>query len=106
MYHGWFSAGAAKKFGYAVYLDRDGMEVRVTEVGSNEAVPSGKWNDAVYVGEVDKCIKGNNVNFDISPEQLLSQIQDDLAEQKRCTAQFKETGKCFCYLCPITKRSN
>jgi hypothetical protein len=105
MYHGWFSASAAKKFGYAVYLDKDGLEIRVTEVCSSDT-PTSKWNDAVYVGFVDKCIKGNNINFDISPEQLLFQIQDALAEQKRCENQFKQTGNCFCYVCPITKRSN
>lgn len=106
MKYGWFSAGAAKKFGFATYTAPDGTYIKVTEVGSNEAAPTGKWNDAVYVGPVDRCIKGNDMNFDISAEELLTQIQNDLAEQRACEKQFPETGKCFCYLCPLVNKSN
>lgn len=105
-YHGWYSAGADKKFGHAVYTTPEGLEVKVTEaVSSADAKPGGLWNDFVYVGEILRCVRTNPIK-EISPTELLNAIQEDIQEQKTCKAQFPQTGKCFCYTCPIKYNSN
>lgn len=106
-YYGWYSAGAAKKFGYATWLSSDGIEVKVTEaVSSAESKPSGKWNDFVFVGEIVECVRTMPINFDISPLELLNLIQTEIQEQKSCQAQFGQTGKCYCYTCPVQYNRN
>lgn len=106
-YHGWYSAGADKKFGHALYKTPDGLEVKVTEaVSSADAKPGGKWNDFVYVGEIAECIKPNKIDFDLSPLELLNSCQEMLQEQRSCQAQLATTGKCFCYTCPVTYTKN
>lgn len=106
-YHGWYSAGADKKFGHAVYTTPEGLEVKVTEaVSSADAKPGGLWNDFVYVGEIVQCVRSNPIKLDISPLELLNEIQEQIQEQKSCKAQFSGTGKCFCYTCPIKYARN
>ncbi len=51
---GWFSAEAAKKYGYAIYETPEGKTVCVTEVTRSEDREEVRslWGDMVYVGPV------------------------------------------------------
>jgi hypothetical protein len=105
-YIGWYSAASDKKFGHAIYLDKDGLEIKITEVISDGKKPLSKWNDLICVGEVDKCIKTLKVDFNRSVEELLTLAREGLAEQIACQKQFANTNKCFCHTCPLKYFSN
>lgn len=105
-YHAWYSAGADKKHGHVIYRDKNGLEIKCTEV-SSKPEPCGKWNDAIYVGEVETFVSSTiNIDWDVSPAALLNQLQDLMAEKKRCEAQYPSTGNCFCYTYPIKRYAN
>jgi len=103
--YGYYSAYADKEFGHCIYLTPEGIEIKVTEVTSQDK-PAGKWNDFVYLGEVTECIKPNGIAWDVSPDTLLQKAQAMAAQQKSCQSQFSSTGQCFCYTCPTKRNSN
>lgn len=106
-FHAWYSAAQDRKFGHVVYRDKDGLEIKCTEVDEGPEQHS-KWNDAIYVGVVEDFIRNaqkHDIN-DIDPHQLLNRVQDALAEEARCRAQIATTGKCFCFGCPIKRYAN
>lgn len=53
--YAWFSAKQAKDFGYCIYLDENGNQVKCTEVSKNN-VYNGNRSDNVYVGKVVKWV--------------------------------------------------
>jgi hypothetical protein len=106
-FHAWYSAAQDMKFGHVVYKDKNGLEIKCTEVDERPEQFS-KWNDAIYVGEVETFVRNaqRNEMDDMDPYQLLNRVQDALAEETRCKAQFASTGKCFCFGCPIKRYAN
>ena len=106
MYIGYYSAASDKKFGHAIYLDKNGLEIKITEVISEGKTPMSKWNDLICVGPVDKCIKTLNVDFNRSVEELLVLARKGIAEQVACQKQFPTTGNCFCHTCPLKYQTN
>jgi hypothetical protein len=104
--HAWYSAVADRKFGHIIYKDKNGLELKCTEVRSIPE-PYSLWNDAVYLGEVEIFVRSTkNWNEDISMTDLLTLIQDGLSEQVKCKSQIEKTGKCFCFTCPIKRHAN
>lgn len=53
--YAWFSAKQAKDFGYSIYLDENGSEVKCTQVNKNNTY-IGSRTDNVYVGKVVKWV--------------------------------------------------
>lgn len=106
-YYGYYSAAADRKFGHALYKTPDGITVRVTEAVSGiDKKPGSKWNDLLFIGEITDCIQPYKVDRNPSVYQLLAVAQKELSEQKACRKQFPETGKCFCYTCPVVNMAN
>lgn len=105
-FYGWYSAHSDNRFGHALYRSPDGLEIKITEVVSSpDHRPGGKWNDYVYVGEVETLLKPQPSMIDDAlplNEQLRvlhDKIVEAVIEQKKCQLQFKTSGKCFCGTC-------
>jgi hypothetical protein len=105
MKHSWYSAHASAQFGFSIYKDENGLEIKVTEVSSNDT-PIGRWNDYVYTGLVGEFVKSNNVKLSGDVDALLDFAYAALAVEKRCQEQFPRTGRCFCHTCKVTNSSN
>ena len=62
--YGWYSAEAAKKYGYSTYRSIDSKtDIDVTNVIHSATDPGDyKWPDAVCLGPVGECIKMRNLN--------------------------------------------
>lgn len=106
--HAWYSAVADRKFGHIVYKDKDGLEIKCTEI-RDIPEPYSLWNDAIYVGEVEGFVRSTrNWNEDISMVDLLDLILEGLADQRKCLAQRASTGsnKCTCFTCPIIRHAD
>lgn len=59
---GWYSLRHDIQSGYALYETSEGTVVKVTSVqSSSENCP---WEDAIFMGEVTKCIETNSQGFD------------------------------------------
>lgn len=105
-YYGYYSAASDKRFGHALYETPDGLQMKVTEAVQEGVNPISLWNDAIYIGEITKCIKFNPIDTTKSVEQLLALARKELAIQINCQTQFPETGKCFCFTCPVVNNKN
>lgn len=67
--YGWYSAEAAKKYGYVVYRSMDGTDILVTNVNYSATDPEGyMWSDAVCVGPVGEFIKSNSKSIELIDE--------------------------------------
>jgi hypothetical protein len=60
--HGFFSETSAKRNGYAVYVDAQGQEVRVTEVTAKVSRADSdlrlqRWPDTTYQGVVQSFVR-------------------------------------------------
>ena len=102
MYYGWYSEACDRRNGHAVYLDKDGNEVKITEVMSDsDKKPTNKWNDNIYVGEVVKWVRTIDYLDGLSTMALLEKVQEMVKEQQVCQAQSPVSKRCFCGTCPI-----
>ncbi len=109
VFNAWYSAACDRLYGHVVYRDKDGVELKVTEVASDSNTPSGKWNDAIFLGEVVTWVRSNRRTIEHSAEavsKLHSELTSLITEQNRCQKQFAETGNCFCFTCPIKRKPN
>ena len=57
--HGWYSEKAAEVCGSIFYETPEGREVKVTGVTFDEEGKGYKWSDRVYIGPVEKYLRGN-----------------------------------------------
>jgi len=56
--HAWYSATAAKQFGYIIYLSENNEKVQVTCCGKDIECGKGYlWEDKVYIGKVKQFVK-------------------------------------------------
>ncbi len=53
---GWYSKKSEYRFGYCIYLNSNGEEVKVTEVTDGD-ISNSKWDDQINKGEVVKYVK-------------------------------------------------
>ena len=60
--HGFYSQKACDRFGYAVYLNESGKEVKVTGV-YDSVNPPYYFEDKVYVGIVTKFVRSTVVSM-------------------------------------------
>lgn len=114
MAYAWYSEHQDKLTGHCLYKTLDGITVKVTEIVSHKEIkPCSKWNDLIYLGEVNECIKGNSfysTQNSLPIEKQLNNLYKLYNEMTKtensCKKQFKKTNICFCFKCPIKRIIN
>lgn len=111
MSYAWYSEHQDMLSGHCLYKTIDSLIIKVTEITSfKEIKPRSKWNDLIYLGEVNECVKSNKqlikgLDNSIPIENQMNKIYEIAAEMQRkeiaCKRQFKKTQKCFCFTCPV-----
>ena len=111
MSYAWYSEHQDKFSGHCLYKTLDNLIIKVTEITSfKETKPLSRWNDLIYLGEVNECIKVNKqsikgIDSSIPIENQMGKLfeiaNDMLYKEIACKKQFKTTQKCFCFTCPV-----